>query len=317
MSVAFALFALLAIGCAQGGGSGLPDVGHVSHLDGAMRDGAEIDAATLDAARMDGSMEVVDAFTPSLDASMTCSESTTRPCSTACGSGIETCMSGMFRGCTAPMPRAEVCNRADEDCDTRIDEGLQVQIFDPVPMSELAATLAACNGPNAGISVCMAASKRWCTSRAEGCFNGGAGHLQASATTSRVACFGSRAVERMTTFGEISVAAGIAVNSDNADTRVAQSAANRYCRSLAYEVGIGPVEFNDTNVWVMCLPNDLAAQTRLMMGELQARGCNPNVDPNTFACQSAADHECRARGFVGGVGPVEWNLSLSVILCLR
>ena len=41
----------------------------------------------------------------------------TRACSTACGSGTETCTSGSFGGCTAPPVPAETCNLADDNCD--------------------------------------------------------------------------------------------------------------------------------------------------------------------------------------------------------
>jgi MYXO-CTERM domain-containing protein len=48
----------------------------------------------------------------------------TRPCSTACGSGVETCVGGTWQGCTAPQPMPEVCGDGiDNNCDGRIDEG--------------------------------------------------------------------------------------------------------------------------------------------------------------------------------------------------
>ena len=48
-----------------------------------------------------------------------------RPCETLCGSGFETCSSGIWRGCTAPQPATEVCDGADNDCDGAVDEGLE------------------------------------------------------------------------------------------------------------------------------------------------------------------------------------------------
>jgi len=48
----------------------------------------------------------------------------TRPCSTTCGSGTETCSAGAWGGCTAPAPGSETCNNVDDDCDTATDEGL-------------------------------------------------------------------------------------------------------------------------------------------------------------------------------------------------
>jgi hypothetical protein len=51
-------------------------------------------------------------------------EDVTQSCSTACGSGTETCQSGTFAGCDAPQPEAETCDATDENCDDAIDEGV-------------------------------------------------------------------------------------------------------------------------------------------------------------------------------------------------
>ncbi len=72
-------------------------------------------------------------------------ENLTRPCSTMCGSGMETCSFGQWVNCTAPQPKncydyatcsykdlcvtscpsapAESCNLVDDDCDGSTDEG--------------------------------------------------------------------------------------------------------------------------------------------------------------------------------------------------
>lgn len=82
------------------------------------------------------------------DCDMRVDEALTRVCSTACGSGSETCVSGAFAMCTAPPVRAETCNDADEDCDGTTDEGL----------SRACAT--ACG---TGEERCMAGAFRGCT----------------------------------------------------------------------------------------------------------------------------------------------------------
>jgi hypothetical protein len=51
-------------------------------------------------------------------------EGLTRSCASACGMGLETCTSGTWTGCTAPLPVEEICDgSADEDCDGIVDEG--------------------------------------------------------------------------------------------------------------------------------------------------------------------------------------------------
>ncbi|MCB9597911.1 MAG: C-type lectin domain-containing protein [Sandaracinaceae bacterium] len=46
----------------------------------------------------------------------------TRACSNSCGSGIETCLSGVYTGCTAPTPTTEVCDNVDNDCNGMVDD---------------------------------------------------------------------------------------------------------------------------------------------------------------------------------------------------
>ena len=48
-----------------------------------------------------------------------------QPCSTACGSGYETCVEGNWVSCNAPPVYDEICDGLDNNCNGQIDEGLQ------------------------------------------------------------------------------------------------------------------------------------------------------------------------------------------------
>jgi len=248
------------------------------------------------------------------DCDGTIDEGLSRACSTACGAGTESCRAGAWVECSAPQPAVESCNLADDDCDGTSDEGFQATVHDPVPMSELTAAQPPCDGPGAGLNVCMSAARRWCMNR--GCHpGGGAGHLQATPTSARIVCFGARGDQHNVSFAAVSAASSITVTTGNIATRVAQSAVNRYCRSRGFGAGVGPTEHSDVEMTVTCLPNDVAITESIATSELTTRGCDPNTSPNTLTCASAADSVCRARGRRAGFGPVEWNASEAAVVC--
>jgi hypothetical protein len=58
----------------------------------------------------------------------TIDESLVRTCTTACGSGSETCGAGTWAGCTAPPVLPETCDRVDNNCNGAIDDGISCTV---------------------------------------------------------------------------------------------------------------------------------------------------------------------------------------------
>ncbi|MBI4453757.1 hypothetical protein HY636_03885 [Candidatus Woesearchaeota archaeon] len=57
-------------------------------------------------------------------------ENLTQPCSTVCGTGLETCVSESWKNCSAPQPSIEVCDGKDNNCDGKVDEGCEILCWD-------------------------------------------------------------------------------------------------------------------------------------------------------------------------------------------
>ena len=245
-----------------------------------------------------------------------CAAGSTRACPTACAtSGVATCASGAFGACVPPM---ETCNGRDDDCDGVVDDGARVLVFDPVPMADLTALQPACTGPSSTVDTCLSTVHRWCGAHALGCFASGAGFLQATPTGARVACLaraGTTVVNA--TFAQVSTVSSVPITVANVSERVAQSGAHRWCGALGYATGVGPVEHSATDMAIACLDAAIASAVSLPLAEVNGRGCDPLATPGSIECASAVDLGCRDRGYVAGFGPVEWNDSLVVAVCLR
>lgn len=58
-----------------------------------------------------------------------CKNGEAKACTTICGTGIETCVDGIYSGCTASLPTTEVCDGVDNNCNTFVDEGQAMNTF--------------------------------------------------------------------------------------------------------------------------------------------------------------------------------------------
>jgi hypothetical protein len=90
------------------------------------------------------------------------------------------------------------------------------------------------------------------------------------------------------------------------------SAAHRTCHKLGYVGGFGPVEFDSSTGFVVCL----ASATRIAASHAALTASHPGCTASTafsLACSSAIHRLCVANGFVTGVGPVEHGVAPTAV----
>ena len=58
-------------------------------------------------------------------------ENLLQECTTACGKGIEKCVDGQWKDCSAPAPQQEICDNVDNDCNGQTDDGVSCDCTPP------------------------------------------------------------------------------------------------------------------------------------------------------------------------------------------
>jgi hypothetical protein len=240
----------------------------------------------------------------------------TDSCSTACGtSGSRSCSASCtWSGCSAP---AESCNGADDDCDGATDEGFRA-IVDTTTYGTLSGYIGPCDGSGLLIGPeCNAAIHRYCYTAHSGCSSTGFGPVESVSPSVSVTCLMAPAAldpgfPTLSTFHTpcdgFTQRAGPDCN----------AAISRYCSSLGYVSGFGPIENSYPDAWVVCLPSSQATYIRATYTILSTYQwmCDGGYERWGTYCNSAIHNYCRALGHASGFGPVENSGDQADIVCV-
>ncbi|MEQ1564951.1 MAG: DUF1588 domain-containing protein [Myxococcota bacterium] len=222
----------------------------------------------------------------------------TRSCASPCGEGTETCVGGVWRGCTAPAESAETCNGFDDDCDGEPDDlertcdapfGLGTQVCAQGAWTE-------CQGPGPTDEVCNGLDDDQDGSVDE--------DLQVAVwtlTPAEVTSLGHYACDVV------------------ADpwSPACHAAASRACAGSGCAVtGFGPVGQRPDEVDLVCLDATEASVvgttfTELSVFHYDCHAGNRQGGP----CNAAINRMCATLGATTGYGPVENSGDAATVVC--
>jgi len=271
-----------------------------------------------------------------------------RMCSSACGGGMETCVSGHWSGCTAVMPGTESCNAVDDDCDSRIDEtltracatacgsgmetcsaGAYVGCTAASPRAET------CNGADddcdgmademltrsctnacgaTGTETCTSGSFRNCTAPApppETC-NGADDDCDSRTDESlQVTVYDNVVTGQVTMYQPACAGPGSSLD-------VCLSAAKRWCANRGCAIGgAGFLQGSGGGVRVACVGNH--ATERMVSFAQVAADLGVTFDESMAGQRLATSYSnrwCTRQGFAAGIGPVEHSGGNMFVECL-
>jgi|GEM_PF-2420612 len=271
-----------------------------------------------------------------------------RSCSSGCGGGSESCVSGSWTGCTAVDPLPETCNNADDDCDSRIDEMLSRACSTACGSGTETCLLGAfsgctappvraeiCNGVDddcdgavddgitracsgacgSGVETCAAGAFVGCTAPvvpAESCNRVDDDCDGVVDDGFQVNPFAAAAQSALT-------AAHAACASSSSSLDVCLTAAHRWCGTQGcYDSGVGLLGAASGSARVLCFGPRAVTVVASTFADVSS-GAAIAITPSNISSRvalSASNRFCRSRGYEGGYGPVEHSNPTFYVGCV-
>lgn len=172
--------------------------------------------------------------------------------------------------------------------------------------------------PGAPLSgACGAAVNRYCL--ANGWGGGGYGPVEYNGDSVAVVCFSAAAESLILTPFAEAQAVQPACTPSTPTGAGCNSAANRLCVSKGYAAGFGPVEYDQNNLYISCMSGSYTDYLVGSFTELMTYhpGCSSAAVSLSGSCNAAINRDCAARGYVGGVGVLEYDGNNASFACFR
>ncbi|MDW8247054.1 MAG: hypothetical protein RMJ84_10795 [Sandaracinaceae bacterium] len=146
------------------------------------------------------------------------------------------------------MPPPETCNSRDDDCDGSVDEGYRARL-EHTTYSHLQSLHPQCNGSSERWGAnCNSAIHRFCSR--DGCTQSGFGPVENSGDHLQVICINGQVIH--TTYSALSGHHPSCNGTAERWGANCNAAIHRFCRSIGFESGFGPVENSGGNATIVC-----------------------------------------------------------------
>ena len=214
-------------------------------------------------------------------------------------------------GRSAVHPGAtEVCDKLDNDCNGKTDEGVHVLAVN-VPYGDAAP----CTLSEASHAACKQGAAAWCRARSS-CYDGGFGPVELGPTEGQFICISGGTLTG--TWAEVTSAQPACSADSQAGLRVCESAVHRAGANAGYASAI--LQTHSPGDWRYLA---LGAERAKVYGSLlwsdltsQHGGCYDGRQ-DSWDCNAASHRYCQSKGHESGYGPVEYNTANVAVVCVN
>lgn len=164
---------------------------------------------------------------------------------------------------------------------------------------------------------CSSAVDRFCL--ANGWGGGGYGPVEYNGNALAAVCFSASAESLVLTSFSQARAVQPACTPGTPYGAGCTSAANRLCVAGGSAAGFGPVEYDANNLYISCMSPSYTDYILGTFSELRTfhPGCDSAAVSISGACNAAINRDCAARGYVGGIGVLEYDGDNAAFACFR
>jgi len=229
------------------------------------------------------------------------------------------CENGTMPACVPGEPSQDICDGLDNNCDGEVDNH-DIVILHDVSIDELKSFSGGCDLDAPTHFRCQEGIDRFC--QAQACTQSGFGPIALDGEIFRIACVSE--VQRYTaTFLELLFRSEQSCGErGKLDKMVCLRAFHDHCTERRFISGFGPIDVDDNEIGIACLPRGAVLLERTFdLFRAADEICDMRRRPGggrVLGCNRAIHRICQNEGHISGYGPIRAHADegLATIVCL-